>query len=54
MTAQYESSRKIHLLHVAISRATDLDKVALLAPIRTDHFITDKYKAENDTIEIKK
>ena len=35
---------------MAISRATDLDKVALLAPIRTDHFITDKYKAENDTI----
>ena len=38
------------LPYVAISRATDLDKVALLAPIRTDHFITDKFKAENDTI----
>ena len=38
------------LPYVAISRATDLDKVALLSPIRTDHFITDKFKAENDTI----
>ena len=44
--------RKVHLRlpYVAISRATDLDKVALLSPIRTDHFITDKFKAENDTI----
>ena len=38
------------LPYVAISRATDLDKVALLSPIQTDHFITDKSKAENDTI----
>ncbi len=27
------------LLYVAISRATDLEKVALLLPIRPDHFI---------------
>jgi hypothetical protein len=38
------------LPHVAISRATDLDKVALLSPVRKDHFITDKFKAENDAI----
>ena len=38
------------LPYVAISRATDLDKVALLSPIRKDHFITDKFEAKNDTI----
>jgi ATP-dependent exoDNAse (exonuclease V) alpha subunit len=36
------------LPYVALSRATDLDKVALLSPIRTDHFITVKVKAENE------
>jgi ATP-dependent exoDNAse (exonuclease V) alpha subunit len=50
----YEPSKKSPftrgLPYVAISRATDLDKVALLSPIRTDHFITEKFKAENDTI----
>ena len=50
----YEPSKKSPftrgLPYVAISRATDLDKVALLSPIRTDHFITDKFKGENDTI----
>jgi hypothetical protein len=45
----YDPSKK-SLPYVAISRATDLGKVALLSPIRTDHFITDKFKAENDTI----
>jgi len=50
----YDTSKKSPftrgLPYVAISRAADLDKVSLLSPIRTDHFITDKFKAENDTI----
>ena len=37
----YDSSKKSPfsrvLPYVAISRATDLDKVALFSPIRTDH-----------------
>ena len=45
----YDPSKKT-LPYVAISRAADLDNVALLSPIRKDHFITDKFKAENDTI----
>ena len=32
---------------VAISRATDLDKVALLSAIRPDHFINKTFIAEN-------
>ena len=54
----YDPSKKspftIGLPYVAISRATDLDKVALLSPIRTDHFITDKFKALLHFIKIKK
>jgi len=50
----YEPSKKSPftrgLPYVTISRATDLNKVALLSLIRTDHFITDKFKAENDAI----
>jgi hypothetical protein len=34
-------------VYVAISRATDLEKVALLSPIRQDHFINKKFMAEN-------
>jgi hypothetical protein len=39
-----------HLLglpYVAISRATDLDKVVLLSAIRPDHFINKTFTAEN-------
>ncbi len=32
---------------VAISRAIDLEKVALLLPIRSDHFINKHFIAEN-------
>jgi len=32
-----------------MKNTTDLDRVALLSPIRTDHLIIDKFKAENDT-----
>ena len=32
------------LPYVAISRATDLEKVALLLPIRPDHFIAENIK----------
>ena len=35
------------LSYVAISRATDLEKVALLLPIRPDHFINKNFIAEN-------
>jgi len=35
-----------------MKNTTDLDRVALLSPIRTDHLIIDKFKAENDTITI--
>jgi ATP-dependent exoDNAse (exonuclease V) alpha subunit len=35
------------LTYVAISRATDLEKVALLLPIRPDHFINKHFIAEN-------
>ena len=35
------------LPYVAISRATDLEKVALLLPIRPDHFINKNFIAEN-------
>ena len=35
------------LRYVAISRATDLKKVALLLPIRPDHFINKTFIAEN-------
>ena len=35
------------LPYVAISRATDLDKVALLSAIRPDHFINKTFTAEN-------
>ena len=35
------------LPYVAISRATDLDKVALLSAIRPDHFINKTFIAEN-------
>ena len=35
------------LPYVAISRATDLEKVALLLPIRPDHFINKTFIAEN-------
>ena len=35
------------LPYVAISRATDIKKVALLLPIRTDHFINKNFIAEN-------
>jgi ATP-dependent exoDNAse (exonuclease V) alpha subunit len=34
------------LPYVAISRATDLEKVALLLPIRPDHFINKNFMAE--------
>jgi hypothetical protein len=51
MIVVYDPSKKRPftrgLPYVAISRATDLDKVALLSPLRTNHFITDKFKAEN-------
>ncbi len=33
--------------YVAISRATDLDKVALLSAIRPDHFLNKTFTAEN-------
>ena len=35
------------LPYVAISRATDLEKVALLLPIRPDHFMNKTFIAEN-------
>jgi hypothetical protein len=35
------------LPYVAISKATDLDKVALLSAIRPDHFINKTFIAEN-------
>ena len=35
------------LPEVAISRATDLDKVALLSAIRPEHFINKTFTAEN-------
>jgi ATP-dependent exoDNAse (exonuclease V) alpha subunit len=35
------------LPYVALSRATDLDKVALLSAIRPDHFINKTFTAEN-------
>ena len=35
------------LPYVAISRATDIEKVALLSPIRPDHFINKTFIAEN-------
>ena len=35
------------LPYVAISRATDLDKVALLSVLRPDHFINKTFTAEN-------
>lgn len=38
------------LPYVALSRATDLDKVNLLSAIRKDHFISNKIMAENKTI----
>ena len=38
------------LPYVAISRAVDLDKVALLSAIRPDHFINKTFTAENITI----
>jgi hypothetical protein len=38
------------LPYVALSRATDLDKVSLLSAIRNDHFISNKFLAENETI----
>ena len=40
------------LPHVALSRATDLDKVSLLSAIRKDHFIANKFMVENETIAI--
>jgi len=36
-----------HLPYVAISRATDIGKVALLSPIRPDHFINKNFINEN-------
>ena len=55
MTAQngivYEPSKNKPfargLPYVAISRATDIEKVALLLPIRQDHFINKNFIAEN-------
>ena len=38
------------LPYVALSRATDLDKVSLLSAIRKDHFISNKFMAENEAI----
>ncbi len=35
------------LPYIAISRATDLEKVALLLPIRPDHFMNKHFIAEN-------
>ena len=35
------------LPYVALSRATDLEKVALLLPIRPDHFINRNFIDEN-------
>ena len=35
------------LPYVVISRVTDLEKVALLLPIRPDHFINKHFIAEN-------
>ena len=35
------------LLYVAISRATYVEKVALLLPIRSDHFINKTFIAKN-------
>jgi len=35
-----------NIKHVAITRATDLEKVALLLPIRPDHFINKHFIAE--------
>ena len=43
-TSHKSQSITAHNGLVAILRATDLDKVTLLLPIRTDHFITDKSK----------
>ena len=49
---KYDSSSKNKpfargLPYVAISRATDLEKVALLLLIRPDHFINKNFIAEN-------
>jgi ATP-dependent exoDNAse (exonuclease V) alpha subunit len=38
------------LPYVALSRATDLEKVSLLSAIRKDHLISNKFVAENETI----
>ena len=38
------------LPYVAISRATDFRQGCIIITNRTDHFITDKFKVENDTI----
>ena len=35
------------LPYIAVSRATDIEKVALLLPIRPDHFISKTFIAEN-------
>jgi hypothetical protein len=46
----YEPSKKPFargLPYVAISRATDLEKVVLLLPIRPDHFINRNFIEEN-------
>ena len=47
----YEPSKKQPfargLPYVAISRATDLDKVVLLSAIRPDHFINKTFTVEN-------
>ena len=38
------------LAYVALSRATEIEKVTLLSPLRTDHVIADKFEADNQLI----
>jgi ATP-dependent exoDNAse (exonuclease V) alpha subunit len=38
------------LAYVALSRATEIEKVTLLSPLRTDHIINNKFEADNQLI----
>ena len=39
-----------HHYSIHLSRATEIDKVTLLSPLRTDHVIADKFEADNQLI----
>ena len=38
------------LAYVALSRATEIEKVTLLSPLRTDHIINNNFEADNQLI----